>query len=99
MDEAHATEVEGIEYACSIKLDEVKKECSDKMKKAKKDHIARLSKAKNVVAELKRKYEDAKYEGSLWARDQTLSLHSDATGYCKWMGDDNNEEMADIVCD
>ena len=42
------------------------------MKKAEEDYFARLNKVENEVAQLKIKYEDAKYEGALWARDQTL---------------------------
>ena len=45
------------------------------MEKAKEDHAAKLSKAESEIAELKIKYKEAKYEGALWARDQTLSLY------------------------
>ena len=85
-----------IEEAYSIELNEVRKEYSDKMEKTEKDHAAKTSKGKNEIAELKGKYEDAKYEGGLWVRDKTLSLYPDTTDYFKWVGDDD-EEMVNVV--
>ena len=57
---------------------------------------AEIYEAKERNIELEGKLEEAKYEGSIWAREETVKLHPKARNFFRWMESNEDEMIVDI---
>ena len=96
-DIAHTAEIEEIKRAYYTKLEEVKRAHSTELEEVKRDYSTKHEGARGEIKGLKEKYEDAKYEGGLWAKDETLKLYLEAIDFFKGMDSDEDETIMDVV--